>query len=48
MADSEKDKLQIPAKLYKYSPESQINNYFKMLHDKIVELNERVKELENP
>lgn len=40
--------LPIPDKLVKFSKENNINNYFKQLHDKIVELENRIIALENP
>lgn len=42
------DKLPIPQKLTQFSEDLNVTNYFKQLHDKIVELNDRVNNLENP
>jgi hypothetical protein len=42
------DTLPIPVKLAEFSQETRVTNYFKQMHDKIEELEERVKALENP
>lgn len=40
--------IPIPNKLISYGKSSYVNAYFKLMHDKIVELEKRVEALENP
>jgi hypothetical protein len=42
------DKLPIPQKLTEYTSDMRLTNYFKQLHDKITELNQRITDLEGP
>jgi len=42
------DELPIPVKLVQFSQETKVTNYFKQMHDKIEEFEQRIKALENP
>lgn len=40
--------LPLPSPLNQYSDNNRVTNYFKQMHEKIVELQNRIEALENP